>query len=211
MRIGPRQLLRLKNPAIAVDDGGDAHVDAARDGAAALDGAESADGQVLVVFAGAVEPAIVGDVEQKIRRCLAVAAAIGTSHLRVGVLVADKDAEGETPARRRIDERQARVLLARPDAVIEIVGSEIVHPRQPIAERHVFAERHAMDLVVASGGFAVAIDQDGRVVAAFVPAIRIDAGSVHAHQQIAVPACGHVLGHLSGADARPVRSSSSHS
>ena len=63
------------------------------DAAAALDRPEAADGQVLVVFAGAVEPAVVGDVEQEIDRRPAVAAGVGPRPVGVGVLVADGDAE----------------------------------------------------------------------------------------------------------------------
>ena len=68
--------------------------------------------------------------------------------------------------RGRIGEREARACLARPDAVIEIVGSEGIHPRQRVAQRHVLAEGNAVHLVVAAAGLPAALDQDGRVVAA---------------------------------------------
>ena len=100
---------------------------------------------------------------------LAVAAAVRPRQLRVGVLVANEDAEGVMLVRGGIVEPESREFLPGPNAVIEIVGGEGVHPRQPIAQRHIFAEGDAMHLVVASADLPVALDQDGRVVAARRP------------------------------------------
>ena len=86
---------RRQDAAVGVDQGGDAHVDGATDAAAALHRPESADRQMFVVFARAVEPAVVGDVEEEIDRRLAVAAGVGPRSVGVGVLIADGDAEGK--------------------------------------------------------------------------------------------------------------------
>src|SRR5207248_6688917 len=75
--VGGGAKARGQDASVAVDDGGDPHVDGAGDSPAALDGPEAADGQVLVVLGGAVEPAVVGNVEDEVGGGRAVPPAVG--------------------------------------------------------------------------------------------------------------------------------------
>src|SRR4051794_5562935 len=115
---------------------------------------------MLFVLARTIEPAIVRNVHEKVnRRAVAVLPAILSRQERVAVLVANEHAEmirfllgGEL---------QAGQLLALADAVVEVVGGESLKKRQPVRERHILAERDAVNLVITAADVAVGIDQEG--------------------------------------------------
>src|SRR5262249_38816578 len=149
-RLGKRWPRQRDDPAITVDHCRDAHVDGAGNAPATLDGAKAAEGQVLLVFAGTVEPTIVGHIYQEVYgRIVTAGAHVLPPQKRVGILVADDDTEVVG------SERETGEGLARPNAVRTVVRRKTVHPRQRLAEGDIFTEGDAVDLVVAPGRSAV--------------------------------------------------------
>src|SRR5262249_17839265 len=139
-------------------------------------GPEATDGQVLLVFAGAVEPAVVGDVDQEISPLLA-GSDVAPGELGVGVLVTDQDAEVMGA------DGQTRLLPAGGDAVVVVVRGKAIHEGEDVAQRDELAEGYPMDLVVATDLFAAGADEQGGVIAqARRMAISIEVGRVKAEQ-----------------------------
>src|SRR5207253_1087454 len=90
LRLSPGRAGQGDDPAVAVDDCGHAHVDGPRHSPPAFDGPETAVREVFLVLAGAVEPAVVGNVDEEIDHGLAaVGAHVLPGQVRVGVFVAD--------------------------------------------------------------------------------------------------------------------------
>jgi hypothetical protein len=65
---GNLEFLRLLHPPVAVDHRGNTHFHGTHHGPPRFDGEETADGQMLGVLAGAVEPAVVGNIDEEIHR-----------------------------------------------------------------------------------------------------------------------------------------------
>src|SRR5205823_4254745 len=95
---------------------------------------------------------------------------------------------------------EARQPLAGYDTVVEIVRREPLHEGKFALQRNVFAEGHAMNLVVAPAVGAVGVNEDGRVVAPNALPLGGDDLGVHAGQQVGVPALSDVV--AQGADVR---------
>src|SRR5262249_19103624 len=138
---------------VAIDYGGNAHVHGSANGAPAFDGAKSAYREMLFMLTRSIKPAVVGDVDEEVgRRTVSGGRCVVLRQLRVGVFVTDQDA---IPIR---IERKSLLRFTRPDAVIEIVRREFLHPGKCFSERHIFAERHTMYLVVSTGYDAIGCD-----------------------------------------------------
>src|SRR5262249_51555182 len=145
---------------------------------------EAADRQVLLVLAGAVEPAVVGDIDQEIRgRFPILAPGVLPGDVRVSVLVADQDAEMVSA------QRKPGPLFAGMDAVIEIIRGQRVHPRQPVSKRNILPERDQVHLVVASTFLSLGLNQDGRIVPAW-PFVRSKDRAGHSQESVGLPALG---------------------
>src|SRR5262249_14740109 len=107
-----RQHLRPLHPAITVDDSGNAHVHRSAQRPPRLDCPKSAYRQMLGMLAAAVEPAVVGNIDQEIDgRTLLVRAGVAPGQKRIGVFIADDDAETE------IAERKASEMLTDGNAI----------------------------------------------------------------------------------------------
>ena len=148
-RLGGDLRQRGDHPAVAVDDGRDAGVGRTGERHAVLDRPERADRQVHVVLGRAVEPAVVGLVQEDIRLL-----AVGDlrehppGHLRHRVLEADRRCEPvplEIKPLRAVPERQAGDVRA-------AIGGEGGEPGECLDQGDVLPERHEVELEVGLRG-----------------------------------------------------------
>ena len=150
-------------PAVAVDQGRDPGVDRAGQGDAVLDGAEDADGQVHVVLRRAVEPAVVGEVQQDVGLAAVGRASAKNRRTTWGTVSSKQMAAA--------NRKRAEVEPGRPRAEVRLgtaapVGGQRGQPGEGLEQRDVLAERDEVELVVALDRREPGLEEDRRVVLA---------------------------------------------
>src|SRR5262249_37944312 len=138
--------------------------------------------QMLLVLRRAAEPTVIRYVNKEINRRLAAARAnVLPGQHRIGIFVADDDAEVKSP------ERQPSPLLAGLHAVIIVVRGKRLQPGQSSSERHIVTERYAVDLVVARRSPTSLPNQKSRIIDSAWGVVAKDLG-LSAQQKVCLPA-----------------------